>query len=103
MELNENQKFIFGLVLFFIFVLMIIGFIVFIIYGCYKIIQLFVSFHNNIRNRRCYESNIVESIPLDSIHRNENGNLFIILTLAHINQFNYFKKFNALQYLILIK
>ena len=73
MELNENQKFIFGLVLFFIFVLMIIGFIVFMIYGCYKIIKLLVTFRNEMRKRRCYKSNTVESIPLNTILQNENG------------------------------
>ena len=73
MELNEYQKFIFGFVLFIIFVLIIIGFIVFMIYGCYKIIKLLVTFRNEMSNRRCYKSNNVEIIPLNTIHQKDIG------------------------------
>ena len=74
MEPNENQKLFFGLIILIILVLIIIGFIFFMLYGCFKIIKLFVTFRNVVRNRRCYESNTVESIPLNSINLKENGN-----------------------------
>ena len=44
------------------------------LYGCFKIIKLFVTFRNEMNKRRCYDFNTVESIPLNTIHQNENGN-----------------------------
>ena len=74
METNDNQKLFFGLIILIILVLFIIGFIVFMFYGCFKIIKLFVTFRNEMNKIRCYDFNTVESIPLNTIHQNENGN-----------------------------